>query len=52
MQAARQLGTRGPKEAVLPLIAALKDPDAAMRFRAATALGRIGDAARSYRADR
>lgn len=44
MQAARQLGTRAAREAVLPLIAALKDPDAAMRFRAATALGRIGDA--------
>jgi putative membrane-bound dehydrogenase-like protein len=44
MQAARQLGTRAAKEAVLPLIAALKAPNAAMRFRAATALGRIGDA--------
>ncbi len=43
MQAARQLGTRGVREAVTPLISMLSDTNPAIVFRAATALGRIGD---------
>jgi len=43
MQAERQLGTRGAKEAVTALASALSDKDAGVRFHAATALGRIGD---------
>jgi putative heme-binding domain-containing protein len=43
-QAIRQLGTRRVK-AVGTLAPLLKDPDAAIRFHAATALGRAGDAA-------
>jgi putative heme-binding domain-containing protein len=42
-QAARQLVTRRVKEAVTPLIAMLDSTNAMLRFRAATALGRIGD---------
>ena len=43
-QAARQLGTRGAKEAVGPLLALLDTTTNEMlKFRAATALGRIGD---------
>ena len=45
MQAARELGTRKVKEAVPALIAALQEENEALRFRAATALGRIGDVA-------
>ena len=44
MQAARQLGTRKAKEATASLVKLLDHTNAAMRFRAATALGRIGDA--------
>ena len=43
MQAARQLGTRNVKAAVPALTAALDEENEALRFRAATALGRIGD---------
>ncbi|HYG76737.1 MAG TPA: HEAT repeat domain-containing protein [Planctomycetota bacterium] len=43
MQAVRQLGTRGAKEATPILIELLDHSNAAMRFRAATALGRIRD---------
>ncbi len=42
-QAAREFGTRKTKEAVAPLIAMLDSTNAMLRFRAATALGRIGD---------
>ncbi len=45
LQVARQLGTRRVKAAVPALLPLLRDPDAAMRFHAATALGRIGDPA-------
>jgi len=45
MQAVRQLGTRNAKEAVQSLVLILTDPqNPALRFRAATALGRIGSA--------
>jgi putative heme-binding domain-containing protein len=44
-QAARQLGTRQVREAVAPLVAMLQSTNAMLRFRAATALGRIGDPA-------
>src|SRR5258708_5493892 len=43
MQAVRQLGTRAAKESSSILIHLLDHPDAALRFRAATALGRVGD---------
>lgn len=42
-QAIRQLGTRRAKEAAAPLTPLLKNSDASLRFRVATALGRIGD---------
>jgi putative membrane-bound dehydrogenase-like protein len=43
-QVARQLGTRGVKEAVPQLLELLaKDSDQSVRFHAATALGHIGD---------
>lgn len=43
-QAARQLGTRAAREAVQPLINLLEgSTNEMLRFRAATALGRIGD---------
>ena len=42
-QAIRELGTRQARDAVNPLVLALKDPSPVIRFRAATALGRIGD---------
>jgi putative heme-binding domain-containing protein len=42
-QAARQLGTRRVKEATEPLVEMLSDPNPVLRFRAATALGRIGN---------
>lgn len=45
MQAERELGERRVQEAQQPLIALLRHSNAAVRFRAATALGRIGDAA-------
>ena len=45
MQAERELGTRRADQAVKPLLSLLKNPNAAIRFRAATALGRIGDPA-------
>ncbi len=41
-QAIRQLGTRRVAEAADRLIARLEDADAAVRFQAATALGRVG----------
>ena len=40
-QAIRQLGTRRVTDAVKPLIGRLADPEASVRFQAATALGRI-----------
>lgn len=43
MQAARELGTRQAKEATPALLVALNENDEALRFRVATALGRIGD---------
>jgi putative membrane-bound dehydrogenase-like protein len=43
LQAARQLGTRRVKEAVPALVAVLNEENEALRFRAATALGRIGE---------
>jgi putative heme-binding domain-containing protein len=45
MQAERELGTRRVDQAVKPLLSLLNSPNAAVRFRAATALGRIGDPA-------
>src|SRR5262249_3704032 len=45
MQAVRQLGTRRATEATDACLALLNHENAAMRFRAATALGRIGNAA-------
>jgi hypothetical protein len=44
-QAIRQLGTRRVRRATQVLLARLHDEDASVRFRAATALGRIGDSA-------
>ncbi len=44
-QAIRQLGTRRAREAVEVALAAMKSDDASLRFRAATALGRIADPA-------
>jgi putative heme-binding domain-containing protein len=43
MQAARELGTRKVEEAVPALVNALNEDNEALRFRAATALGRIAD---------
>ena len=43
-QAARQLATRQVRDAVPELVPCLRDADATIRFWAATALGRIGDA--------
>ena len=45
MQAARQLGTRTVRPAASALTALLHRTNAAVRFRASTALGRIGDPA-------
>lgn len=45
MQAARELGTRSVRQARDPLTALLHATNAALRFRASTALGRIGDRA-------
>jgi putative membrane-bound dehydrogenase-like protein len=45
MQAVRQLGTRKVKAAVPALVRAMNESDEALRFRSATALGRIGDVA-------
>jgi putative membrane-bound dehydrogenase-like protein len=45
MQAVRELGTRAAPEAVDACVALLSHESAAMCFRAATALGRIGSAA-------
>lgn len=44
-QAIRQLGQRSAKEGTDAVVSALSDPDESIRFRAATALGRIGNAA-------
>ncbi|MDB5355374.1 MAG: hypothetical protein JWN24_1827 [Phycisphaerales bacterium] len=45
MQAVRELGTRAAPEATDACVALLSHESAAMRFRATTALGRIGNAA-------
>lgn len=44
-QAIRQLGTRRVRDAAPVLVGLLRDPDASIRFQAATALGRIADPA-------
>ncbi len=45
MQAARELGTRSVHQATTALTALFQSTNAALRFRASTALGRIGDRA-------
>lgn len=46
VEAIRELGSRRVEAASQPIAALCKDPDARVRFRAATALGRIADPAR------